>query len=244
MEPMRFIPASKVSEIIKRQLLIHTGRKMLRFMLNADPGHPIKVLCLGAHSDDIEIGCGGTLLRMIEEYGNLDINWIVFCSNEIRAREAAASANSYLENLIKKQIIINNYRDGFLPYIGSEVKDYFENTIKKIAPDIVFTHQRNDLHQDHRLISDLTWNTFRDHLILEYEIPKFDGDLGVPNFYVKLEDKTVRMKIEGLLKHFNSQHTKHWFTEDLLTSIMRIRGMESGADVRFAEAFYTRKLLY
>lgn len=213
-------------------------------MLNAAPGHPIKILCLGAHSDDIEIGCGGTLLRLIKEYDNLDIHWIVFCSNEIRAQEAASSANSYLENVKHKQIIINKYRDGFLPYLGSEVKDYFEHMIKKISPDIIFTHQRNDLHQDHRLVSDLTWNTFRDHLILEYEIPKFDGDLGVPNFFVKLEDETVRLKIEGLLKHFNSQRTKHWFTDDLLTSIMRIRGMESGADVRFAEGFYTRKLLY
>jgi LmbE family N-acetylglucosaminyl deacetylase len=138
--------------------------------------------------------------------------------------------------------VLHDFRDGFLPYSGPAVKESVEAT-KDFHPDLIFTHQRHDLHQDHRLISELTWNTFRDHLILEYEIPKYDGDLGVPNVYVALDEATCRRKVEVLIRHFGSQRSKHWFTEDLFFALMRLRGMESGSASPYAEAFYGRKLI-
>jgi LmbE family N-acetylglucosaminyl deacetylase len=217
---------------------------MIRTKLNINKDEKLTVLCLGAHSDDIEIGCGGTILKMINEYSNLQFFWFVFGANNIRAEEAKNSAEDFLKDVNQKEIIIGEFRDGFFPYMGQEIKEMFETKIKSTSPDIIFTHQRNDLHQDHRLISELTWNTFRDHLILEYEIPKYDGDMGVPNFFVKIDENIVQRKISNLLKFFNTQHKKHWFTEDLLTAIMRLRGMESGIDVKYAEAFYSRKILF
>lgn len=217
---------------------------MIKTVLNIRKNQKLTVLCLGAHSDDIEIGCGGTILKMIQDYPHIQFYWFVFGANKVRAEEAKKSAEYCLKNVNKKEIIIHNFKDGFFPYCGKDIKELFEAKIKKISPDIIFTHQRNDLHQDHRLISELTWNTFRDHLILEYEIPKYDGDMGAPNLFVRIDDKIVQKKISILLKYFNTQHKKHWFTEDLLTAIMRIRGMESGTDVKYAEAFYCRKILF
>lgn len=201
----------------------------------------LKILCLGAHSDDIEIGCGGSLLKLFDSYKVSFVKWIVFSSNDIRKAEALESASAFLKNVENKDVEVLNYRDGFLPQNAYEIKDYFEKIKKEINPDIIFTHYRDDRHQDHRLVSDLTWNTFRNHLILEYEIPKYDGDLGVPNTFINIDEKFVDKKVEVLLSAFNSQRNKHWFDKENFTALMRIRGMESA--VKYAEAFYARKII-
>jgi len=217
---------------------------MLKLTFGTSHRSDLKVLCLGAHSDDIEIGCGGTILRLIEEYENIEIYWMVFSARGLRRREARASAQSVLQGLKKKIIVTKNYRDGFLPFDGGAIKDEFESLKKKFSPDLILTHYRDDRHQDHRVISDLTWNTYRNHLILEYEIPKYDGDIGNPNFYVELTRTHCEKKRDLIVKHFVSQHHKHWFTENLLFSVLRIRGMESGRSSEYAEGFYFRKAAY
>lgn len=204
----------------------------------------LSILCLGAHSDDIEIGCGGTILRLLEGREGVTVWWVVFShsSQPDRAREARASAETFLQE-VEKKIVIRNYRDGYFPFIGDQVKDSFEQLKSEIEPDLIFTHYRNDLHQDHRLISNLTWNTFRDHLILEYEIPKYDGDLGSPNFYVPLSESVCNNKIGYLLRHFHTQKQKHWFTSDTFFSLLRIRGLECNSPSKYAEAFYSHKMV-
>lgn len=201
------------------------------------------MLCLGAHSDDIEIGCGGTVLWLLSEYGSVDVYWVVFGASGKRNGEAAASANKFLVDADKKKIIIKNFKESFFPYNGAEIKNLFEKLKMRISPDIIFTHHAHDLHQDHRLISELTWNTYRDHLILEYEVIKYDGDLGRPNFFVHLSDETCRRKIEFLMESFKTQANKDWFTPDTFLSILRIRGVESRAPEKYAEGFYCRKLV-
>lgn len=202
----------------------------------------LRILCLGAHCDDIEIGCGGTVMRLSEEYSALEIRWIVFTSNPERELEARRSAEYFLKDVLIKDISILQYRDGFLPYEGVAIKNLFEG-LKAHKPDIIFTHFRHDLHQDHRFICDLTWNTFRDHFILEYEIPKYDGDLSKPNFFVPLQADVANRKVEALQSYFTSQSGKHWFDKDTFFALMRIRGLESVAKSRFAEAFYMRKAI-
>jgi LmbE family N-acetylglucosaminyl deacetylase len=202
-----------------------------------------KLLCLGAHSDDIEIGCGGTILRWIQEDPSLEVYWVVFSSNRERKKEASRSADLFLKGVRKKKVFIESFRDGFFPYQGAEIKEYFESVKKQVAPDIVLTHYRNDRHQDHRLISDLAWNTFRCEPILEYEIPKYDGDLGQPNFFVHLDETVCRKKIKNILDVFKTQTEKHWLTEDTLRAILRLRGVESHAEEKYAEAFYCRKMI-
>jgi LmbE family N-acetylglucosaminyl deacetylase len=206
-----------------------------------DKNKPLKILCLGAHCDDIEIGAGGTILKLIDEYKIEQLNWIVFASNDIRKQEATKSAELFLSDVPNKKIVVNSFRDGFLPFHGIEIKEYFEEIKKEISPDIIFTHYRDDRHQDHRLISDLTWNTWRSQMILEYEIPKYDGDLGIPNFYMKLDERYIIKKNEVLLETFVSQQSKHWFDEATFNALPRLRGMESAT--LFAEAFYARKLI-
>lgn len=215
---------------------------MLRLKFDAKAQGPYKILCLGAHCDDIEIGCGGTILRLIDEHPNLEICWVVWASEGERRREAKASADLFLKNVQEQRVVFHEYRDGYFPYIGTEIKETFQKLEKEFNPDLVFTHYRHDLHQDHRIVSELTWNSFRDHLILEYEIPKYDGDLGSPNAFVPLEPATCDRKIEYLLKSFKSQSGKYWFTEDIFHSMLRIRGMEARSVTRYAEAFYCRKL--
>jgi len=205
---------------------------------------PKKVLVLGAHADDIEIGCGGTILRLASEFPELDVLWVVFCSTPERAAETRASAAAFLQGAAKTRVVVRNHRDGYLPYAGASVKDEFETLKREYNPDVIFTHYREDRHQDHRLISDLTWNTWRDHLILEYEIPKYDGDFGSPNFFVCLPASTLEHKIALILEHFPSQAQKHWFTADLLRSVARIRGMECVAPEGLAEGFYCRKVSF
>lgn len=203
-----------------------------------------RVLCIGAHSDDIEIGCGGTVLKLIEQNKNLEFYWLCLSSNQQRAKEATRSANAFLRNVKKKTIVVKEFRDGFLPYIGAPVKEAFEEIKKTFAPDLIFTHFRQDLHQDHRMACELTWNTFRSHMILEYEIPKFDADLRSPNFFVPLSDKQAKSKVKGLMKYFGTQRNKHWFTEDLFEGLMRLRAIEAASPTRYAEAFHSRKILF
>jgi LmbE family N-acetylglucosaminyl deacetylase len=200
----------------------------------------LKILCLGAHCDDIEIGCGGTIMRLADEYSDIEIRWVVFTSNPERQLEARRSGAHFLERVAKSKVDILDHKDGFLPYEGVSVKNYFEG-LKSFDPDVIFTHFRHDLHQDHRLICDLTWNTFRNHLILEYEISKYDGDLGNPNFFIPLDREIVHRKVSALNHYFTSQSGKHWFDEETFYSLMRIRGLECVSRSRYAEGFYLRK---
>jgi len=202
-----------------------------------------RILCLGAHSDDIEIGCGGTVLRILEENPDAEVFWVVMGASGQRADEATASAKSFLARARQKEVIVKEFRDGFFPYIGAEIKGFFEELKRSFAPDLVLTHCRSDLHQDHRLVSELTWNTFRNHLILEYEILKYDGDLGTPNVFVHLTESLARRKVGILLDSFRSQLKKNWFTEDAFLAILRLRGLECNAPEKYAEAYHARKLV-
>jgi len=202
----------------------------------------LKVLCIGAHSDDIEIGCGGTILRLADQYPNCEFHWAVFNAIGIRENEARRAAQLFAGPRLRGPLL-KTFQDGFMPYVGSEVKATFENDLKQHSPDIIFTHNGKDAHQDHRLISELTWNTFRDHFILEYEIPKYDGDLGRPSFFVPLERPVCETKIGYLMDAFQSQRTKRWFQEDTFFSMLRLRGMECASPSGYAEAFYCRKLV-
>jgi LmbE family N-acetylglucosaminyl deacetylase len=207
-------------------------------------GGPRRVLALGAHCDDIEIGCGGTLLRLAASGAPLEVLWVVFCSTPTRADEARKSAGAFLEGVAHTRIVIHEFKDSLLPYSGLAVKEAFEALKPEFTPDLIFTHYREDRHQDHRLVSDLTWNTWRDHMILEYEIPKYDGDFGSPNFFAPLPVSTLDRKIDLVLEHFTSQATRHWFTRDLMEAVARVRGMECVAPEKVAEAFYLRKAVF
>jgi LmbE family N-acetylglucosaminyl deacetylase len=215
-------------------------------MLTVDVGgalRPQHILCLGAHCDDIEIGCGGTVSRMVASIPDVSVTWVVLGSTEQRAQEALVSAHTVLAAAPKKTIVIRSFRDGFFPYQGTALKEYFEELKGAVAPDMVFTHYRNDLHQDHRLVSELTWNTFRDHMILEYEIPKFDGDIGNPNVFMWLDEAACHAKVTNILTSFRSQADKRWFREETFFALLRLRGMEANAPSGFAEAFYGRKVI-
>jgi LmbE family N-acetylglucosaminyl deacetylase len=203
-----------------------------------------QVLCLGAHADDIEIGCGGTVLRLVSLYPDADFRWLVFSADETRKDEAESSAVQFLRRSGSKRVEVRSFRDGFFPYVGAEIKQVFEDVKKSVNPDLIFTHYGHDLHQDHRLLSELTWNTFRDHLILEYEIPKYDGGLGSPNFFVAVTEEERQQKIDLLLAGFPSQSSKNWFTAATFNAVMRLRGIESNAASGFAEGFYCRKLCF
>lgn len=216
---------------------------MLALHLPPNGAKPLTILCVGSHSDDIEIGCGGTILRLLSSGHDVNVVWAVFSSSKERKKEARKSAGLFLRQAKQKQIIVKRFRDGFFPFDGAEIKDVFEG-LKKVRPDLIFTHNRRDAHQDHRLIAELTWNTFRNHLVLEYEIPKYDGDLGQPNCFVALEAEILKKKVRYLLDSFQSQHAKSWFREDLFLSLMRLRGMECNASSGYAEAFYCRKLVF
>jgi len=205
-------------------------------------GKPLKALFLGAHSDDIELGCGGTILSLLDQGQELEVCWVVFAASPARRLEAERSAEIFLRQAVKKEIVVRDFKESFFPYIGSEIKACFEELKRTINPDVVFTHYRDDLHQDHRLISELTWNTFRDHLILEYEIPKYDGDFGTPNTFVPLADTLCQEKIRYLMQFYESQRNKPWFCPDLFSAVLRLRGMEADASTRYAEAFYCRKI--
>jgi LmbE family N-acetylglucosaminyl deacetylase len=204
------------------------------------PGETLSVLCLGAHSDDIEIGAGGTLLSLIASGAELDVHWCVASATGGREDEARASAEAFLEGATAATVSVGSFRDSYLPYEGAAVKAWVEAQKPRMKPDLVLTHQANDAHQDHRLISELTWNAFRDSLILEYEIPKWDGDLGQPNTYVGIEEDVLARKIRLLETHFGSQRSKDWFDAETFRALARLRGVE--CRTRYAEAFYVRKM--
>lgn len=218
---------------------------MLRLAFaRTETSRPLNILCLGAHSDDIEIGCGGAILRLSQENPCACFTWIVFSATAERASEARLSADSFLAQAGDKTVIVNGFRDGFFPYVGGEIKEHFERLKQRLSPDLIFTHYREDRHQDHRVISDLTWNTFRDHLILEYEIPKYDGDFGSPNFFVHLDETLSARKTGYLMQHFGSQKERQWFEAETFVSVLRLRGMEARAPSGYAEGFYCRKAAF
>jgi LmbE family N-acetylglucosaminyl deacetylase len=202
----------------------------------------LKVLCLGAHSDDIEIGCGATLLKLAARRPRPEFRWVVWSAPGERKREAARGAQKFLGTAANDAVRLHAFRDGFFPVQFAEIKEAFESIAHEFRPDIVFTHTRDDRHQDHRVVSDLTWNTFRRQLILEYEIPKWDGDLGRPNLYVPVSKAIARRKSSALLSVFGTQRSKDWFSEETFLGLMRLRGMECRADDGLAEAFYARKI--
>jgi LmbE family N-acetylglucosaminyl deacetylase len=208
----------------------------------AEPGQRLSVLCLGAHSDDIEIGAGGTLLQWQDDGVKLDVLWCVLCANGPREREARASAADFLAHAERPRVEAHHFRDGFFPVESPDIKTWFEGLKTRIEPDVILTHRGDDAHQDHREVSRLTWNTFRDHLILEYEIPKWDGDLGRPNLYVPVGASAMARKVELLMLHFGTQRSKHWFDEETFRGLARLRAMECRAPDRYAEAFYARKV--
>ena len=212
-------------------------------MFQVHLGSARRILCLGAHSDDIEIGIGGTLLKLAEQVTDLEICWVVFSAPGPRSDEASQSANDFLGGVANKQIRIGSFRESYFPSEWPSIKDWFEQIKAKFDPDVVFTHYRDDRHQDHRVLADLAWNTFRNHLILEYEILKYDGDLGSPNTFMPLSERLCARKIELLLQHFKTQSTKHWFTSDTFEAMHRIRGIECASATGRAEAFYCRKLV-
>jgi LmbE family N-acetylglucosaminyl deacetylase len=214
---------------------------MLNLSLSVDKD-PIVILCLGAHSDDIEIGCGGTLLHLQTICPQLQFHWVVLSATGCRRQEAAQAAELFAGHS-KKQVELKEFRDGFFPYIGADIKKLFEELKTQMNPDLIFTHWHGDAHQDHRLISELTWNTFRNHLILEYEIPKYDGDLGRPNVFVPLEPHQYEKKVGYLLDAFESQRGKPWFARETFLGLMRLRGMECNSPSGYAEGFHARKIV-
>lgn len=201
-----------------------------------------RVLCIGAHSDDIEIGCGGTILRMLDENSSLEIRWVVLSGNDDRKSEARGSAEAFLAKAAKKEFISFSFSDRFFPTEIREIKQAFFELRQSFTPDVVFTHRREDRHQDHACVAECTWNTFREQLVLEYEIPKYEGDLGQPNLFVELNQTICERKIDLLMEHFGSQRSKYWFDDETFWALLRLRGLEGRAESRYAEAFTARKL--
>jgi LmbE family N-acetylglucosaminyl deacetylase len=206
-------------------------------------GAPSRVLCLGAHSDDIEIGCGATVLRLLDECPEIHFTWMIFSASPERELEARASAAAFLAGAKSADVRVERFRESHFPWEGSRIKDRLAGLAREIDPELVLTHWRGDNHQDHRTVAELTWNHFRDHFMLEYEIPKWDGDLGRPNAYVAAPAALVDRKVELLMEHFASQRGRPWFREDTFRALLRIRGLECNAPDGFAEAFYAHKIL-
>jgi len=216
---------------------------LLPLIFPADRRRGLKLLCLGAHSDDIEIGCGGTVLRLISEIPDLTVRWVVFSATKARGAEAKSSAGAFLQDVVDKRVEVVGFRDGYFPFQGAEIKDYFEALKADFDPALILTHQSADAHQDHRLIAQLTYNTFRNHLIFEYEIPKYDGDIGNPTVFVPLTRDQMRQKIETISRHFPSQAGRDWFNDETFLAMARIRGVGCHAPEGLAEAFYTKKIV-
>jgi LmbE family N-acetylglucosaminyl deacetylase len=215
---------------------------MMKLSLARRDSDILNILCLGAHSDDIEIGCGGSLLQLKKTHQKIKFHWVVFSAAGSRGIEAAKGAELFTAGC-ETELVLKEYRDGFLPYSGAAVKDFFEELKGHVDPDLIFTHWLGDAHQDHRQVSELTWNTFRNHLILEYEIPKYDGDLDRPNVFVPLSEPLTEQKVVHLFETFESQRSKPWFDRATFLGLMRIRGMEANSATGYAEAFYCRKIV-
>lgn len=216
---------------------------MLTFAFDRPDAVGLRVLLLGAHADDIEIGCGGTILRLAREGVISSAHWVVLSAEGDRAAEAETGAARFLEGVAERTVTIERFRDGFFPYSGGAIKEFFESLEPGSSPDLIFTPRRDDVHQDHRLVGELTWNTFRDHLILEYEIPKYEGDLGSPNLYVRLPDWAAQRKAELIVSTYATQADRAWFSEQTFLAHMRLRAIESRAPSGFAEAFVCRKVV-
>lgn len=215
---------------------------MLSFAPAFPPKRAPRILCIGAHSDDLEIGCGGTLLELATRYPRANVRWAVMSGAETREKEAVDSARAMLRGFRKSEISVAKFRDGFLPQSYGAVKEYFESLKRGDYPDLIFTHTLQDRHQDHRLLAELTWNTWRNAAILEYEIPKYEGDLGAPNVFVPIAKANARRKVQHLMKHFKTQRSRGWFTPDLFNGHLRLRGIECASASGFAEAFHGRKV--
>jgi LmbE family N-acetylglucosaminyl deacetylase len=216
---------------------------MIRLNLESKSEKGLQILCLGAHSDDIEIGCGATLLRLAHEHPKSTFHWVVFSAIGVREKEARNAAAQFIPAGRLKTSLFKEFPDGFMPYVGADVKKVFEDLKRETSPDLIFTHNRKDAHQDHRTLAEMTWNTFRDHLILEYEIPKYDGDMGLPNVFVPVDKQVCEKKVAILMDAFASQRHKRWFQPETFFSLMRLRGMECNSPSGYAEAFYSRKLV-
>lgn len=214
----------------------------MELRLGRPRGDGLSVLCLGAHADDIEIGCGGTVLTLLDERDDVHVDWVIFSATGEREAEAKASANMFLSAAASSSVTTLAFRDGFFPWEGAALKEVFERLKREVDPDLIFSHRRDDRHQDHRTVSDLTWNTFRRHVILEYEVPKYDGDLGQPNVFVGLTEDVLRRKTSFLMRSFSTQREKAWFTDDTFLSLARLRGIECPGDPMLAEGFWGRKL--
>jgi LmbE family N-acetylglucosaminyl deacetylase len=215
---------------------------MLPLVLNRTD-RPLRLLCLGAHSDDIEIGCGGAVLRLLAERPGTEVHWVVFSAGDAREQEARASAAEFLGAAGATTVTVKQFRDSYFPSVWADIKDAFVEIRRHMDPDVVFCHRVHDLHQDHRVVAELAWNTFRNHLILEYEIPKYEGDLGTPNVFVSLSTAHADRKVELLMKHFASQRSRGWFRPSTFQGIMSIRGIECNAPEGWAEAFHARKVV-
>jgi LmbE family N-acetylglucosaminyl deacetylase len=215
---------------------------MLGLKLNLEKGRAPCLLFIGAHSDDIEIGCGGTVIELLKTYPKAVVYWVVLSSGSTRTREAKQSSRAILRGMHNSHVIIKDFRECIFPSLMIEIKQFFEEMKRTMTPDVVFAHFREDLHQDHRVVGELVWNTFRDHIILEYEIPKFDGGLGSPSVFMPISRAAMKRKIAILMKAFPSQHNKPWFTPETFQGLMRLRGIECNSPSGFAEAFYSRKL--
>lgn len=215
---------------------------LIRLTLALKNKNAAHILCLGAHADDIEIGCGGTMLQLAKQYPGCVFHWVVFSAIGIRLAEADRGARLFVAPPNLQPPIFKDFEDGFMPFAGGEVKRVFEELKRRVCPDVVFTHYRKDAHQDHRLLGELTRNTFRDHFILEYEIPKYDGDMGRPNVFVPLESEIYEKKIGNIMETFRSQHDKRWFQQETFLSLMRLRGMECNSPSGYAEAFHCSKV--
>lgn len=217
---------------------------MLRLIPEIRSRRPLRLLCIGAHSDDLEIGCGGTVLTWLANMPAIEVTWVILSAGGARASEARGSARALLRRAVAQEVVIADFRDGFLPAQYADVKSFFEDLKKKVDPDVVLTHWLQDRHQDHRFAAELTWNTWRNHLVLEYEIAKYEGDLGQPNAYMPIPASLARRKVGHLGRYFSSQRSKDWFVADNFLALMRIRGMECRAASGFAEAFHARKLVF
>ncbi len=214
---------------------------MISLSLKGENRAAPRFMFIGAHSDDIEIGCGGTILNIQRDYPGASFAWVVLSGNKKRRREAEEGAARFLSEATDKTIRLGSFTDGFFPSEKAAIKGFFESELKSINPDIIFTHTRDDLHQDHQVVNQLTWNTFRDQLILEYEIPKYDGDMGNPNTFVPLSEEDLDMKTKILMDVFSSQAERHWFRASLFKGLAAVRGMQCASTSGFAEAFFSRK---
>jgi LmbE family N-acetylglucosaminyl deacetylase len=221
----------------------YIGLRMIHLKLNSMARGALQILCLGCHSDDIEIGCGGAILKLAQDYPDCVFHWVVFSAKGPRADEAQCAAVKFVDPLRLRGPVLKTFPDGFMPFVGDDIKAVFEELKETMLPDVIFTHNRKDAHQDHRLIAEMTWNTFRDHLILEYEIPKYDGDMGQPSVFIPLSSEISEKKVDLIIDTFHTQCGKRWFTRETFLALMRLRGMECNADSGYAEAFYGRKLV-